>query len=331
MENRKLIQENIKNTLTETNVFDSQKIHSGKVRDLYENNENLIIITTDRQTAFDRTVGSIPFKGAVLNLLTSYWFEQTKDIVPNHMISTPDANTLISEKLEMIPLEIVVRGYLTGSTETSIWTKYKNGERQFGGITLPEDLKKNEKLPQNLITPTTKAKKGHDMPINEEEILKQEIVTPEEWNQIKEYALKLFERGQKLALEKGFILVDTKYEFGKNSKGEIILADEIHTPDCSRYWIAETYQTRLNLGDEPENFDKEFFRLWFIENSDPYNDTKLPEAPIELITELSVRYINVYERLTEKEFPYPETSNINDRIHNNLNQYFSQKEVMGNN
>jgi len=323
MPKRELIKTNLRNTITKTKLDDSyKKLHTGKVRDTYEKNGKRIIITTDRQSAFDKILAAIPFKGAVLNQFASFWFKKTENIVPNHLIATPDPNVSIVKKLKIYPVEVIVRGYITGSTSTSAWINYEAGERNFCGVQLPEGLKKNQKFDYPIITPTTKPETGHDEKISKEEIIAQNLVPKDEWEKIEKYALTLFKKGQEIASEKGFILVDTKYEFGKDEEGNILLADEVHTPDSSRYWITSTYEERFKQGLNPENFDKEFLRLWFKEHCDPYHDEKLPEAPEELIEELSFRYIDIYEKLTGNSFKYNEGEEIHQRIQKNLNQYF---------
>ncbi|MBT6414188.1 MAG: phosphoribosylaminoimidazolesuccinocarboxamide synthase, partial [Candidatus Marinimicrobia bacterium] len=281
------IKAEINNTLTETSLSGGTK-RTGKVRDQYDFGNKVALITTDRQSAFDRVLASIPFKGQVLNLTSAWWFEQTKHIIPNQVIEVPDPNVTLAKKCEVFPIEFVVRGYITGSTSTSLWTVYKNGDREYCGNDLPQGLIKNQKLTANMLTPTTK-EEDHDRPIAPGEILSEGWMTQEDWGYCSQKALELFAFGQKKAAENGLILVDTKYEMGRDSSGEIMLIDEIHTPDSSRYWIAKTYDERMALGQEPQNIDKEFLRLWFVDNCDPYNDETLPEAPEELVAELSSR------------------------------------------
>ena len=323
MPNRDLIKKHLKNTVTETNFEGYEKLHVGKVRDTYQKNGKRIIVTTDRQSAFDRILAAIPFKGGVLNQFAAFWFDKTKDIVPNHLIATPDPNVAITKNVKIYPVEVIVRGYITGTTSTSAWVNYEKGERNFCGVQLPEGLTKNQKFDTPIITPTTKPETGHDEKISREEIIAQGLVPEDEWDKIAEYALAVFKCGQEIAAEKGFILVDTKYEFGKDEEGNIVLADEVHTPDSSRYWVADTYEERLAAGQEPQNFDKEFLRLWFKENCDPYNDPELPAAPDDLVEELSYRYIDIYEKLTGNTFEYNEGKIITDRIKENLDAYFS--------
>ena len=307
----------INNTLTETSFVKGTK-KTGKVRDQYELKNKIALITTDRQSAFDRVLASIPFKGQVLNLTSAWWFEKTKHIIPNHVIDIPDPNVTLARKCDVFPIEFVVRGYITGSTSTSLWTVYKNGDREYCGNSLPEGLKKNQKLSENMLTPTTK-EEHHDRPISPDDIIKEKWMTEEDWNYCSKKALELFAYGQKTAMENGMILVDTKYEMGKDSNGEIVLIDEIHTPDSSRYWIADTYDERIQNNKEPQNIDKEFLRLWFIDNCDPYNDKTLPDAPLDLVAELSSRYIYLYETITGGLFPFPDSEkSIQSRINENL-------------
>ena len=311
------IKGSLDNTLTNTELVAKSK-KTGKVRDQYDLGEKLALITTDRQSAFDRVLASIPFKGQVLNLTSAWWFDQTKDIIQNHVLSIPDPNVTIAKKCDVFPIEFVVRGYITGSTSTSLWTVYNNGDREYCGNALPEGLKKNQKLDENMITPTTKDE-NHDMPISPEAIVNDGWMTSEDWNFCSQKAMQLFDFGQRTALENGMILVDTKYEMGKDSDGNIVLIDEIHTPDSSRYWIADTYQERIENDKEPQNIDKEFLRLWFVDNCDPYNDETLPDAPKDLVVELSKRYIYLYETITGKSFPFPdENIPVNERIKNSL-------------
>jgi len=313
------IKAELNNTLTETSLTSGTK-RTGKVRDQYDLGDKVALITTDRQSAFDRVLASIPFKGQVLNLTSAWWFDQTKDIIPNQVLDVPDPNVTLAKKCEVFPIEFVVRGYITGSTSTSLWTVYNNGDRIYCGNDLPEGLLKNQKLDANMLTPTTK-EEHHDRPISPNEIVSEGWMTQADWDYCSQKALELFAFGQKKAAENGMILVDTKYEMGRDSDGEILLIDEIHTPDSSRYWIAKTYDERMAAGQEPQNIDKEFLRLWFVDNCDPYNDEILPEAPEELVTELSSRYIYLYETITGGVFPFPDASkSVSDRINKNLRE-----------
>ena len=311
------IKAEIDNTLTETNLRSGTK-KTGKVRDQYDLGDKIALITTDRQSAFDRVLASIPFKGQVLNLTSAWWFEQTKHIIDNQVIDIPDPNVTLAKKCKVFPIEFVVRGYITGSTSTSLWTVYNNGDREYCGNILEEGLVKNQKLDENMLTPTTK-EEHHDRPISPEDIVKEGWMSQEDWDYCSNKALELFSFGQEKAADHGMILVDTKYEMGKDSDGNIVLIDEIHTPDSSRYWIADTYDERMKDGKEPQNIDKEFLRLWFVDNCDPYNDDELPDAPEDLVTELSSRYIYLYETITGGLFPFPDSGKtIGDRIAENL-------------
>ena len=293
------IKSEINNTLTETNLQAGDK-RTGKVRDQYDLGDKIALITTDRQSAFDRVLASIPFKGQVLNLTSAWWFEQTKHIIDNQVIDIPDPNVTLAKKCKVFPIEFVVRGYITGSTSTSLWTVYNNGSRDYCGNALEEGLVKNQKLEANMLTPTTK-EVDHDRPISPEDIVKEGWMNQEDWDYCSGKALELFSFGQEKAAANGMILVDTKYEMGRDSDGNIVLIDEIHTPDSSSYWIAETYDERMNAGKEPQNIDKEFLRLWFMDNCDPYNDEVLPEAPNELVTEYPAG-IYTYTRQSQAVF-----------------------------
>jgi len=311
------IKAELNNTLTETSLTGGSK-RTGKVRDQYDLGDMVALITTDRQSAFDRVLASIPFKGQVLNLTSAWWFDQTKNIIPNQVIGVPDPNVTLAKKCEVFPIEFVVRGYITGSTSTALWTVYNNGDRTYCGNIIPEGLVKNQKLDANMLTPTTK-EEHHDRPIAPDEIVNEGWMAQEDWDYCSQKALELFAFGQKKAAENDMILVDTKYEMGRDADGTIQLIDEIHTPDSSRYWIAKTYDERMATGQEPQNIDKEFLRLWFVDNCDPYNDETLPEAPEELVVELSSRYIYLYETITGGVFPFPDAGKpVQERINENL-------------
>jgi phosphoribosylaminoimidazole-succinocarboxamide synthase len=311
------IRRELSNCLTTTDLGRGTR-HVGKVRDRYDVGDRLVLITTDRQSAFDRVLAAIPFKGQVLNLTSAWWFEQTKHIVPNHVVSIPDPNVTVARKCEVFPIEFVVRGYITGTTSTSLWTVYNSGERRYCGNDLPEGLVKNQKLERALLTPTTK-EEAHDRPISPDEIVSEGWMKREDWERCSQAALELFAFGQRKAAEHGLILVDTKYEMGRDESGRILLIDEIHTPDSSRYWLANSYEERMGSGREPENVDKEFLRLWFRDHCDPYKDAELPAAPENLVVELGRRYVFLYERITGRRFEFPESSRpIQERIRANL-------------
>ena len=305
--------------LRETNFKNLGKKKTGKVRDIYEQKDRLILITTDRHSSFDRIIAHVPHKGQVLNQITAYWMDATKDIVQNALLSIPDENVCVAKRCKLVPVEAVVRGYLTGVTGTSIWTRYSAGERSFGGITLPDGMKKNEKLPAPIFDPTTK-EETHDRALTPDEMIAEGFITRELFESLKTTALKLFARGQEIAAQRSLILVDTKYEFGLDESGMLTLIDEVHTPDSSRYWRLGSYEERLRKGEEPEYFDKEFLRLWFKEHSDPYKDAVLPEAPRELVEELARRYIAIYEEITGQGFKAGEEPAL-ARIEKNLRPF----------
>ncbi|KAL3514239.1 hypothetical protein ACH5RR_026956 [Cinchona calisaya] len=293
---------------------------TGKVRDIYDGGDYIVLVTTDRQSAFDRILASIPFKGQVLNETSLWWFNKTRHIVPNAIISVPDKNVTIAKKCSVFPVEFVVRGYVTGSTDTSLWTVYKRGVRNYCGNAVPDGMVKNQKLPANILTPTTKAA-DHDVPVTPDEIIERGLMTRADYEEASNRALKLFEYGQRVAMDHGLVLVDTKYEFGKAPDGTVLLIDEVHTPDSSRYWIAHSYQERFWNGLEPENVDKEFLRLWFKDHCNPYEDQVLPDAPEELVSELAWRYIFLFETITKSRFEIPATKEpIHDRITRNVSQ-----------
>lgn len=293
-----------------------QKIQ-GKVRDIYMYEGKRITITTDRQSAFDRVLCHVPYKGAVLNMISAFWFEKTRSIVDNHMIAAPDPNVLVSKNLKGIPVEMIVRGYMTGVTNTSIWYSYQKGERNIYGIDFPEGLKKNDKLPQPVITPTTHALPGtHDERLDHKKILENNLASEDLYDKMEKVALALFDFGTKWCEARGIILVDTKYEFGLSEGGKLTLMDEIHTPDSSRFWKADTYETRHAKGEEPESYDKEFLRLWY-KNQGYTGEGEPPEAPQDLVVRLSELYVSAYEKITGRTFEafeYP----IEERIKRNI-------------
>jgi len=296
--------------------------YRGKVRDNYDLPDGRrIIIATDRLSAFDRAIAAIPFKGQVLTQTARFWFEQTADLCPNHVLDYPDPNVLVATRLDILPVEIVVRDYMAGTTATSIWSMYRQGRREMYGLRFPEELRENEKLPHSVITPTTKARDGeHDEPIAPNEIVGRGLMSAAQWDEVSAAALALLARGREIAARRGLILVDTKYEFGTDENGRLVLIDEIHTPDSSRYWLSGSYAERFGKGEEPQYFDKEFLRLWFKEHCDPYKDATLPAAPKELVDELSRRYIKMYEQITGATFQ-PGEEPIGPRIARNLNAY----------
>merc|ERR1712216_714610 len=293
--------------------------YEGKVWDTYVTGDTMIAVTTDRQSAFDRHLAYIPFKGAVLNQTSQWWFKQTEHIVPNAVVATPDPNVTVMRRCEVFPIEFVVRGYLTGSTSTSLWTHYKTGGRDYCGNALSDGMVKNQKLPRNIVTPTTKEKE-HDRPISLEDIVREGWMEQSDLDYCVEKTLAVFEKAQAMAAERGLILVDTKYEFGRDvADGSIRLIDEINTPDSSRYWLRDSYTARHANGQEPEMIDKEFLRLWFADRCDPYNDADLPAAPDALVVELSQRYIKLYEMITGEAFVPPDPAeDVDERIARNV-------------
>lgn len=310
--------------LADATIPELPKHYAGKVRDNYDlADARRIIIATDRLSAFDRIITAIPLKGQVLTRIARFWFDATSGICPNHVIEYPDPNVLVCRRLAIMPVEIVVRDYLAGTTATSIWSMYKAGRREIYGLHFPDGLRENQKLPSTIVTPTTKASDGgHDEPLTAEQIIACRLLTPEQWQTVSELALALFVRGSEIACEHGLILVDTKYEFGFDPAGQIILADEIHTPDSSRYWLAESYQRRFAAGEPPESLDKDFVRRWVTARCDPYRDP-IPEIPREVVAEAARLYVEVFETITGQRFDFPDpTIPILSRIRANLAHYF---------
>jgi len=314
----------LENCLTDATFPELPNHTQGKVRESYDLPDGRrIMIATDRQSAFDHVLASVPFKGQLLNQTAAFWFEVTEDVCPNHVVDYPDPNVVVGKRLDMLPIEMIVRDYMTGSTETSIWPMYNRGERVLYGITFPDGLVKNQKLPETIITPTTKAVQGeHDAPITAEEIVAKGLLTQAQWDEVAAKSLALFARGREIAAKNGLILVDTKYEFGLDENGVMTLADEVHTPDSSRYWMAASYAGRLAEGKEPESLDKEFLRLWINERCDPYND-QLPEIPGETLMAFSGKYVKLYEQVTGRSFEAPASDEpVRERIRANLAQAF---------
>jgi len=311
--------------LSEAFIPELPNYYHGKVRDNYDLPDgSRVIISSDRLSAFDRILTTIPYKGQVLTQTARYWFDATRDICPNHVLSYPDPNVVIGQRLDILPVEVVVRGYLAGTTGTSILTLYKKGERTMYGTTLPDGLRDNQILPTPIITPTSKAfDGGHDEPLTPAQIVDQGLLTEAQWQTLSDYALKLFARGQEMAAERGLILVDTKYEFGTDADGTIILADEIHTPDSSRYWIAESYEDSFAKGTRPASFDKDFVRAWVAERCDPYKD-EIPSIPMSLIEETSKVYIHAFKAITGQTFvPDNSEETVLARVRKNLAPLFT--------
>lgn len=307
-------------TLTRTDFnFNGQKsVYHGKVRDVYDIDDRLMVmVATDRISAFDVILPEgIPYKGQVLNQIASYFLDATHDIVPNWKLAVPDPMVTVGLKCEPLKIEMIVRGYLTGSA----WREYKNGAREICGVKLPDGMRENEKFPSPILTPTTKADEGHDENISREEIIARGIVDKDVYELVEKYALALFERGQKMAAERGLILVDTKYEFGLHN-GKVILIDEIHTPDSSRYFYADGYQERFERGEEQRQLSKEFVRQWLIANGFMGKaGQKVPEMTPEYCNEVSNRYIELFEHITGQKFVPVEDADLTARIQNNVSE-----------
>jgi phosphoribosylaminoimidazole-succinocarboxamide synthase len=284
---------------------------AGKVRVSYAlGDRHRLFVTTDRLSAFDRIVAGVPYKGQVLNQLSAWWFEETADVVANHVVAVPDPNVLVARAATPLAVEVVVRGYITGVTSTSLWRQYAEGARTIYGYHFPEGLRKNSALPEPLITPTTKPPPGspvHDEPLTCAEVVERRLVDVDLWDRVMAAALDVFGRGQQLAAKAGLILADTKYEFGLGLDGELLLIDEVHTPDSSRFWVTATYEERLATGEEPESLDKEVVRR-ALADAGYGGDGDPPDLPAAVWEETTARYIDAYERLTGLTFepgPYP--------------------------
>lgn len=291
----------------------------GKVRESYLLSEKeRVIVVSDRLSAFDRVVATIPFKGQVLNQMAKFWFEETKDIVNNHVISFPDPNVTVAKECKVLPIEFIVRGYLTGSSSTAVWTNYEKGVRDYCGNQLPDGMIKNQKFAEPIVTPTTKAEKGeHDELISRQEIIDREILTAEVFDKVAAIALKLYQRGVEIAAKQGIILVDTKYEFGVDENGEIVAVDEIHTPDSSRFWYADEYQQRFEAGEPQKKIDKEYVRLWLKNEKNFVGDGEVPTIDEEVKIEAARRYIEAYELITGQTFA-AEVGEVEARVEKNL-------------
>jgi phosphoribosylaminoimidazole-succinocarboxamide synthase len=311
--------------LTETDIPGLPPPVRGKVRDNYDLPDGRrLIVATDRQSAFDRVLAAVPFKGQVLTATARFWFEATTDICRNHVLAFPDPNVTVARRLGMLPVEIIVRDYLAGTTATSIWPMYREGRRVLYGIHFPDGLRKNQKLPETIVTPTTKGEAGaHDEPVTPEQIVERGLLTAAEWEEVRALALALFARGRERAAANGLILVDTKYEFGLDEEGQVMLADEIHTPDSSRYWLAATYAERFAGGEDPETLDKDFLRRWIIARCDPYAEP-IPPIPPETLVEFGLRYIALYEAVTGERFAAPLAEpSTRERIRANIALYLA--------
>lgn len=318
MVDRDLLFAQLSRPLAETSCEGLGAVARGKVRDSYVSSGRRFIVTTDRISAFDRVLGTIPFKGQVLNRVAAFWFERTRAEAPNHMIGCPDPAVMEVLDCAPLPVEMVVRAYLTGSTSTSIWTHYAKGVRSFCGNALPDGMRKHQKLERPILTPSTKAEHGdHDVSVSREEILAMGRIPAADFDEIARMSFALFEAGQRHCAANGLILVDTKYEFGRAPDGRIVVIDEVHTPDSSRFWQAGTYEARLAVGKEPEGLDKEYVRVWLKEQRGFTGDGPIPEIPDEIRVEAARRYIAACEQITGEPF-VPDAEEPGARIARNL-------------
>jgi phosphoribosylaminoimidazole-succinocarboxamide synthase len=312
-----VLKEHLAVTLEGTTLDGLGERYEGKVRDNYSRGDRRFIVVTDRISAFDRILGTVPFKGQVLNRLAAWWFEKTKDVAKSHFVGVPDPNVLECIECKPLPVELVVRAYITGSTSTSMWTHYAAGARTFCGHELPEGLKKNQRLERPILTPATKAPLGeHDVSLSREEILAKGDVSAQDFDTAADMAMKLFAAGQKICAERGLILVDTKYEMGKTPSGEIVVIDEIHTPDSSRFWMASTYEERFASELDPEPLDKDFVRRYYTALG-YRGDGEAPPLPPEVRVGAAKRYVEAFERITGETF-VPDTDPPLPRIQKNL-------------
>jgi len=314
----------LETVLADATIPELPNHYRGKVRDNYDLPDGRrILIATDRLSAFDRILTALPLKGQVLTQIARFWFDATRDLCANHVLEYPDPNVLVCRRLRIMPVEIVVRDYLAGTTGTSILSMYRKGKREMYGIRFPDGMHENQKLAETILTPTTKAfDAGHDEPLTPAKIVERGLLTPAQWREVSGRALALFARGREMARERGLILVDTKYEFGFDENGAIVLADEIHTPDSSRYWFLESYRRRFEAGERPESFDKDFVRSWVAARCDPYKDP-VPEIPREVVLEAAAVYVNAFEMITGGKFPLPDPKvKVLERIRASLKRFF---------
>lgn len=308
------IQNALNSTINKVEFTETQHSHSGKIRESFVlNSGKRAIVVTDRISSFDFILGTIPYKGQILNQIAAWWFKKLDEIeIPHHLLSTPHPNISVVKNAKVLPVEIIVRGYLTGSTKTSAWYAYQKLDRKICGLEMPEGMKKNEKFETPIITPTTKPETGHDVPLSREEIIEQGLVDEETYKKAEDYALKMFAYGQKIALERGLILVDTKYEMGIDETGDLIVVDEVHTPDSSRYWINASYNEQMKKGEGPESLDKEFVREMLVASG---YDIDSDDDPSQYLTdsirvEAAQKYIALYEKMTNEKFEIEETLGI---------------------
>jgi phosphoribosylaminoimidazole-succinocarboxamide synthase len=313
-----VLREALHHTLERTDLDALGAKYEGKVRDNYSTADGRrVIVVTDRISAFDRVLGTLPLKGQVLNRLAAWWFERSSGVAPNHVIDVPDPNVTVARQCEPLPVEFVVRAYATGVTSTSLWTHYSRGERVFCGHRLPDGLRKHERLPEPILTPSTKGEKGdHDVSASREEILAMGRISARDFDAAAEIAMALFAFGQRVCAERGLILVDTKYELGKTPQGDIVVIDEIHTPDSSRFWYAHSYDARFEAGGDPESFDKEYVRRW-LASQGYVGEGTAPLLPDEVRVEASRRYIEACEQIWGRSFE-PDLSDPLPRIRTNL-------------
>ncbi len=320
MPDNSVFSQSLLSTVSEVVCSGAKSHHSGKVRESFvlPSGERAIVVS-DRISAFDLVLGTVPFKGQVLNQIAAWWFQKLEGVVPHHLINTPDPNISLVKNTQPLPVEIIVRGYLTGTTKTSSWYAYQHLDRMICGIEMPVGMKKNQRFNQPIITPTTKPEVGHDEAISREEIISSGLVPEAVYLQAEEYALKMFALGQKIAAERGLILVDTKYEMGLDESGKLMIIDEVHTPDSSRYWITDSYESRFAKNEEPESLDKEFVRRMLVDKGiDIQADTEKYDVSRFLDDELRVmaakKYIQLYEKMTGETFKFPEDLDAIKRI-----------------
>lgn len=318
-----ILERQLDHTINETDLSEFGPKYRGKVRDTYRTNGELILVTTDRISAFDHVLRQqIPFKGQVLNQTAAYFFEHTSDIAPNHLIAVPDPNVTVAVRCEPVPIEFVVRGYLAGHA----WREYASGKRRLCGAPLPDDLKESSKLSSPILTPATKAEEGHDEDISREEILARGILEADDFDDLEALSLELFERGTQMSEERGLILVDTKYEFGRQNDGSFVLIDEVHTPDSSRYYYSEGYTNRLESGKAQKQLSKEFVREWLMDHGFQGKEGQsLPDLPDDFRIEIAARYIELFETMTGRSFEPDAHPDPTSRIRTALEVYFAHK------
>jgi phosphoribosylaminoimidazole-succinocarboxamide synthase len=319
------IRRRLPDALTEARFPDIPGHVPGKVRDNYDLPDGRrLLVATDRQSAFDQVLAAVPFKGQVLTATARFWFEATRDIIQSHALAFPDPNVTVGRRLAMLPIEVVVRDYLAGTTATSIWPMYAAGHRTLYGLAFPDGMARNQRLPATIVTPTTKGDAGaHDAPVSAAEIVERGLLPAARWAEVEAAALALFARGRAVAARRGLILVDTKYEFGLDADGRLVLADEVHTPDSSRYWLADTYAAHVAAGEDPDTLDKDFLRRWIVARCDPYREP-IPPIPEATLVEFSLRYISLFETITGERFvPPPPAPPVRERIAANLRRYLA--------